>query len=145
MSIPVLIKGVEEALLPGGKSGQVQFREGGDSARSVTVNDHDHVCITVAIRGDTGGNYFRLVSQYAGQLTFSLIRRVIFTLCVHVYSTPFTCLVPSEDTALNSLELGFGTIVSCHVGAGKQTQVLWTSSQDSCPWSDLHPDVLISM
>lgn len=36
VSIPVLIKGVEEALLPGGKSGQVQFREGGDSAGSVT-------------------------------------------------------------------------------------------------------------
>lgn len=36
VSIPVLIKRVEEALLPGGKSGQVQFREGGDSAGSVT-------------------------------------------------------------------------------------------------------------
>lgn len=36
VSIPVLIKGVEEALLPDGKSGHVQFREGGDSAGSVT-------------------------------------------------------------------------------------------------------------
>lgn len=38
---------------------------------------------------------------------------------------------------LNSLGLELQIVVSCHVGAGDQTQVLWKGSQYSKPWAHL--------
>jgi hypothetical protein len=39
------------------------------------------------------------------------------------------CVSQSQKRALDQLELELKTVVSCHVGAGNQTRILWQSSQ----------------
>ena len=53
-----------------------------------------------------------------------------FASCVSLCHTCVRCAGGQEKT-LDSLELELQLVVSCHVGARNQTQVLWKSSRCS--------------
>jgi hypothetical protein len=74
---------------------------------------------------------YHCLPQLLGYSDFFLIKQkvlYVWVFCLHVYQVYAWCPQRPEE-GIRSLELEFQTVISCHVRAGNQTQVLWKSSQ----------------